>query len=161
MSPIYIISLVLTFVAAIVGMVWLVRLIGLACQFCSNSRVSFFNELTAEQQDTILDYFQTYEHRTPDTKAIFVCCDCNTVFDDFSGEKKSMEADYGRGGCRTWCKACHQMVYECNLDNDNIGCPDCNTPYKWDVYKDTGFRFLMPPPNTKLLSKCRDLFGSS
>ena len=46
-------------------------------------------------------YFQQYESRAPDTSSVFVCRDCRYVYDDFSGEKKSMAGDTA-----SFCKVC-------------------------------------------------------
>ena len=71
---------------------WFVRRIGCNCHLCDR-RMNFFNELTEDEQKEIVSYFQTRENRQPDTSGIFVCQHCRIVYDDFSGEKKSMEGD--------------------------------------------------------------------
>ena len=63
--------------------------------------MSFFDELPDQEKDQILSYFKEHERRTPDTTAIFVCLHCRIVYDDFSGEKRSMEGD-----TRSICKVC-------------------------------------------------------
>ena len=80
---------------------WLVRRVGCDCHQCGN-RMSFFRELTPEEQKEILQYFRIHENRDPDTSAIFLCDHCLIVYDDFSGEKKSMSGDN-----RSLCKVCN------------------------------------------------------
>lgn len=78
----------------------LVKRIGCDCHTCGR-RMSFFRELSLEQQNDILHYFRIQEKRDPDTSPIFVCSQCLMVYDDFSGEKKSMSGDV-----RSFCKIC-------------------------------------------------------
>ncbi len=141
---------------ACLGALLLKRLIGCPCQFCENNRMTSWDELDLRQQDVLLRYFKSCEGREPDTSAVFVCKKCGTVFDDFSGEKRSMERDMG-SGCTTWCKVCNGIVVYCDLDNDNIVCGKCGTPYAWRVYKDSGYRLLMPPEDANILQKCRGM----
>jgi hypothetical protein len=58
-------------------------------------------ELAPEQQQEVVRYFRLHEKRDPDESAIFVCDRCCMVYDDFSGEKKSMSGDD-----RSICKVC-------------------------------------------------------
>jgi hypothetical protein len=62
------------------------RTTGIACQFCRNQRLTFFDELSDGQRSEILAYFRQHETRQPDETGIFVCLECMTVHDDFCGE---------------------------------------------------------------------------
>lgn len=125
-----------------------VRRMSLPCQFCRNVRVSLFRELPPDVQTSILSYFREYERREPDAEGLFVCRDCKTVFDDFSGEKMSREVDAIQP--RHICKVCNVLMTNCGIRNKNIHCPHCGTHYTWQVHEKSGFRFLSPPPNTQV-----------
>jgi len=134
--------------------------IGMPCTFCKNRRVTPFRELSENDQQNLLTYFHTQEKRAPDQDGIFVCQNCKIVYDDFSGEKKSMESD--RWGPRTFCKVCNDVMLHCDLKpNRKIQCRRCKTEYKWQIHEGSGFRILMPPPEVKVLEKCTDYtFGN-
>lgn len=134
--------------------------IGMPCTFCENRRTTPFSELPEQDKKNLLEYFQTYEKRAPDRDGIFVCENCKIVYDDFSGEKKSMETDLW--GPRTFCKVCNNIMLHCDLKpNRQIRCRRCKTEYHWQIHEPSGFRLLMPPPNAKVLSKCADYtFGN-
>jgi len=125
----------------------LVMLVGLPCPFCRHGKTTCFNKLAVNQKRSILQYFKDHEHRTPNVKCVFVCLGCKTVFDDFSGELRSMESN--------WCKVCNEQVFDCTLDNDSIKCTSCGTRYEWKTHEGSGFRFLMPPVDARLLDRCR------
>lgn len=78
----------------------LLRKMGCSCHNCS-SRMHFWDELEESDKQDILAYFQHYENRTPDTSSIFVCPNCRYLYDDFSGEKRSMDGDNN-----SICKVC-------------------------------------------------------
>lgn len=153
-------------IALVAGIRRLVRNIGLSCQFCDNTRCHCFTELSPEEQRGIVRYFRDCERREPDTTGVFVCRKCRTVYDDFSGEKDSMSPDslvYKVGSrrqilvtCITFCKVCNTVMLHCDPENHDIRCPKCKTSYKWEVDRVTGYRFLMPPPGTKILERCHD-----
>jgi len=86
----------------VIGLVtrWLVRKVGCNCHICGR-RMAFFNELTPDEQSQVTSYFEKYESRFPDTSALFACRNCRIVYDDFSGEKRSMAGDN-----RSFCKVC-------------------------------------------------------
>jgi hypothetical protein len=48
------------------------------------------------------------------------------------------------------------IVADCDPDNQHIFCRHCETPYKWQVHEKSGYRFLMPPPNTEVTEKVND-----
>ena len=83
---------VLTVLLMAVLIKWLVRKLGVDCHECAG-RMAFFDELAIEEQNAILAYFSEHEGRKPDTSAVFVCKRCGFVYDDFSGEKRSMSGD--------------------------------------------------------------------
>ena len=119
----------------------LVEWISFPCQFCE-AKVRPFRKVDTETQEAILRYFRDHERREVHQKGLFVCLNCKTVHDDFSGEKQSWDSD--RFGGVTFCKVCHATMYGCNPKNNNIKCPRCETPYAWQVHEPSGFRFLMP-----------------
>ena len=137
-----------------IGAYFLFKYNGLDCQFCANLKATPFKDLPFDKQEKLLQYFKKYEKRSPDTAAIFVCCDCNTVYDDFSGEKNSREADAGPLGCKTICKVCGHMVNHCEIDNPDIHCDHCGTHYSWEVHDGSGYRILTPPQDAKILKEC-------
>jgi len=63
--------------------------------------MAFGDELEMGQQQDITAYFHRFERREVGTSSIFVCTECGYVYDDFSGEKQSMEGD-----SRSFCKVC-------------------------------------------------------
>ncbi len=63
-----------------------------------------WRKLAVDQQDDSLSYFQRVEDQGPDVGRILVCDNCDLVYDDFSGESKSMEGDE-----RTICKVCNAL----------------------------------------------------
>lgn len=83
-------------IAAIIAFIFLIKLFmrtAIMCQFCGYNDCKVWSRVPEELQKSILDYFQTHEKREPDTSGIFVCDQCKTVFDDFSGEKANREVD--------------------------------------------------------------------
>jgi hypothetical protein len=135
----------------------LVRAIGVPCQFCRNRKLTYFDELSLDESAAILEYFRSHERRTPDTEGVFVCTECRTVHDDFSGEKRSMDVD--AFSTRTFCKVCNAIMTGCEPRNPDIRCPRCATQYQWQVFAGSGFRFLTPPAGAKVLERCRDVLG--
>jgi hypothetical protein len=154
----------------IVFVKWLMRT-AIMCQFCGNPDCKVWDRVPQAQRDSILSYFREHEKREPDTSGIFVCDKCNTVFDDFSGEKANREVDVGSAGrgprgrsivtCRSWCKVCNNMMQGCDPDNENIRCRSCGTHYEWRTHDRSGYRFLMPPEDAVILKQCTDLSGSA
>jgi len=78
------------------------RAVGCDCHNCGNTMTAF-RRLPDTDQRSILEHFEKVERRTPDTTAIFACGTCGTVYDDFSGEKKSLDGDNV-----SICKTCGQ-----------------------------------------------------
>lgn len=145
----------------------LIRAVGAPCQFCENRKLARFTRLSAPQQHSVLSYFRAHEGREPDLSSVFVCLDCKTVHDDFSGEKRSMDMDMISapvGGvsvslARTFCKVCNALMQGCDPENEDIHCVRCGTKYRWQNYTETGFRFLMPPRESRILERCEDAAG--
>lgn len=133
---------------------YVIRHMSLPCQFCRNTRLTLFRKLPDDLKKSILTYFREHENRDPDEEGIFVCLECRTVHDDFSGEKMSREVDFYQ--VTTLCKVCSTLLRDCGLYNENIRCPTCGTPYKWQVHEKSGFRYLMPPAGTEVTSKIDD-----
>ena len=131
-----------------------VHVIGLSCQFCEHRRTTPFAELAPTDRENLLTYFQDHEKRDPDITGIFACESCKTVYDDFSGEKKSMDADGMR--LRTFCKVCNSLMFGSVQVDAITTCKHCHTEYQWQVHEPSGFRILMPPPEATILKKCND-----
>ena len=95
---------VLLIAVAVVGAVLLLRLlvraVGCNCGVCGR-RMRRFEALPMQDRQAILAHYQRCEDRRPDTDAVFVCPACRLVYDDFSGERRSMEGDD-----RSICKVC-------------------------------------------------------
>ena len=87
--------------AVLFALRWIIRRIGCNCHICGY-RMNYFSELSIQDQREILGYFRIHEKRDPDTSAFFVCMRCSIVYDDFSGEKRSMDGDN-----RSLCKICN------------------------------------------------------
>ena len=66
----------------------LVEWISFPCQFCE-AKVRPFRKVNTETQEAILRYFRDHKRREAPRKGLFVCLNCKTVHDDFSGEKQS------------------------------------------------------------------------
>ena len=81
-----------------------VRKVGCNCPECS-VRMAFFSEVPEEEKREILDYFEKYESRRPREDRLLVCPKCGLVYDDFSGEGRSLDADE-----RSECKVCGKSV---------------------------------------------------
>jgi hypothetical protein len=142
---------VCAFVALGFGLKRLVNWIGFPCQFCEK-KVSSFDQIPAQDQNNILVYFRDYERREPDKDGLFVCTHCQTVHDDFSGEKQSRDIDVST--CKTFCKVCSKLIIGCEPSRGIITCQNCGTQYQWHTHESSGFRFFMPPQEAKLLNKC-------
>jgi hypothetical protein len=152
---------------ALVGFVVMIKrlLSSFPSQFCRKGKCKPLETLPEEAQVRILDYFSSHEGRNPDVTSIFVCENCRTVFDDFSGEKRSRDADtpsyyadgegkFKIGACRAFCKVCGGVVFGAELNNPKIHCNDCETQYAWRTHEKSSYRFLMPPSDAKLLPSC-------
>ncbi len=139
------------------GLKKLVEWISFPCQFCE-AKVKSFRQISIEAQEAILRYFREYEGRKPDRHGLFVCLNCKTVHDDFSGEKQSRDID--SYGCVTFCKVCHATMRGCEPENNAIKCPRCDTPYKWQTHEKSGFRFLMPPKGARLHERSKNFLDS-
>ena len=145
----------------------LTRAVGAPCQFCENLKLTPFTQLPVQQQRSVLSYFRAHEDREPDLNSVFVCLDCKTVHDDFSGDKRSMDMDMISSPlsgasvslARTFCKVCNALMQGCNPGNEDIHCVRCGTKYRWHNFAETGFRFLMPPKESRILERCKDVAG--
>ena len=104
MTVLHIVLIVLALLSFILISKLAVRKIGCNCHECGK-RMAYFDEMDEEDQREILAYFRDYEEREPDTSAIYVCRTCEFVYDDFSGEQRSMEGDE-----RSYCKVCNGFV---------------------------------------------------
>ena len=139
-------------IAVLAGVAWLVvRWISFPCHFC-NVRVKRFDEVPEKDRDQILAYFQQHEDREPDASALFVCTNCRSVHDDFSGQKASREIN--AYGCTTFCKVCGRVIYGCLPERESVACRGCGTEYRWETDHASGYRFFMPPEGVKILDGC-------
>ena len=127
-----------------------VRWMSFPCQFC-DTKVKALNQVSPEDQAGILAYFHDHERREPDKGGVFVCTNCRTVHDDFSGEKKSRDVDMY--SCRTFCKVCGRIIARCEPEREVITCGDCKTEYRWQVHERSGYRFFTPPAGVELRSR--------
>ena len=140
----------------------LIQMVGIPCSYCRNMRLTAFKKLDHPTQNALLTYFQQRERRVPVAAAIFVCQECQLVYDDFSGEKRSRDIDDRlTGGMRTFCKVCNRMMLGCDPGRGEVQCPNCQTTFCWEEYGDTGLEILMPPEGAPVLERCRDAFGVS
>ena len=138
-------------VAAGIGLKYLVRWISFPCQFCGK-KVKSFPQVPEQDRQNILAYFREHESREPDKGGLFVCANCQTVHDDFSGEKISWDVD--SYGCSTFCKVCGLTVRGCEPSKESTTCDGCKTEYHWQTHERSGFRFFTPPRGAGLLEKC-------
>ena len=130
-------------------------MLGISCSFCVNSRMTPWEKLSSDDQDHILQYFSDHEQRRPDTSAIIVCRQCNTVFDDFSGRTEPMWRAVHRDST-TRCKVCSRLVSHCDPKNHDIRCNVCHMHYAWRLHEQSGYRILMPPEGTSVLEKWKE-----
>lgn len=124
-----------------------VKWISFPCQFC-NAKVKVLDQVSAEDQAGILAYFHQHERREPDKGGVFVCTNCKTVHDDFSGEKRSRDTD--AYSCKTFCKVCGRIMYRCEPEREVVACDGCATEYHWQVHERSGYRFFTPPAGAQL-----------
>ena len=61
-----------------------------------------YEKLSDSDKSDILEYFRRFEDREPDVEGIFACGNCLLVYDDFSGEKRTMDGDE-----MSFCKVCN------------------------------------------------------
>lgn len=168
----YLVIQIIFAILLVVGTFFLLRFIfrhGLMCHLCGDTDLKVWDRLTDEQQQDILDYFDNYENRRPDTSGILVCEKCKTVFDDFSEEKGSGDIRRVSSGpkdsrktvvtCRTYCKICNVIIASCDPEKENIFCRRCGTQYHWKVHERSGYRFLMPPKDADVQKKCTGFLG--
>ena len=80
---------------------WAKRFFGCCCHECG-SKMQPFEKLSNGDKSDILAYFKRFEDREPDVEGIFACGHCLLVYDDFSGEKRTMDGDE-----RSFCKVCN------------------------------------------------------
>ncbi len=80
---------------------WAKKTFGCCCHECG-SKMQPFEKLSDGDKSEILEYFRRFEDREPDEKGIFACGNCRIVYDDFSGEKQTMDGDE-----RSFCKVCN------------------------------------------------------
>jgi len=126
------------------------RWVSFPCQFC-DAKVKSLDQLTPQEQQSILSYFREHERREPDQDGVFVCTSCKTVHGDFSGETQSRDVD--PYSCRTFCKVCGRSIFGCEPDREAIACGDCKTEYRWQTHERSGYRFFTPPRGIELLSR--------
>lgn len=84
-----------------IGGRWAKNAFGCCCYECG-SKMQPFEKLSDSDKSDILEYFRRFEDREPDEDGIFACPNCLLVYDDFSGEKRTMDGDE-----KSFCKACN------------------------------------------------------
>ncbi len=65
---------------------------GYSCEECG-SKIQPYEKLPDDDKADILEYFRRFEDREPGVEGIFACNNCLIVYDDFSGEKRTMDGD--------------------------------------------------------------------
>ncbi len=142
---------------------------GVMCSFCGHPRAAPIRELDYLIVDFIMSYFEQYENREADKDGIYVCEKCGIVFDDFSGEKQSGEPDAGPApagvdlpagvcACRSYCKACGQLMLGISKVGLPLECRECKTVHTWQQWRESKYTLLMPPEGTTVCKGPRD-FG--
>ena len=146
-------DLLLLVIAVLVGAIGLgfllkklVLAVAFPCRFCGR-KLKAFAYLSDEDQYNILAYFRDHENRDPNTDRVFVCLNCRVVHDDFSPQEE--EAEFR--GRFTVCKICGSRLRNCDLHDENITCDECGTRCRWLVHQRSGFRFLTPPREARVL----------
>ncbi len=109
------------------------------CQRC-NGKVRAFGELEDIQQQRIADYYRRIERRTPEWKRVFVCPDCASVYDEFSGEYRSRDQDVYH--LLAYCKACGKFMHRRKSDATDIRCNHCDAEHQWTLDEPSGHTFL-------------------
>lgn len=172
MFPMHALTVFLLLAVALVGagiVAFVLRKAGCPCQFCDNARTMPFARLPVALREEIRGYFTNVERRQPQTPAVFVCLDCGTVFDDFSGEQRSRDRDVvwhhpARAflACRAFCKGCNALMQGCEPDTTPTACARCGREHAWTVWGKSGLRYLMPLGDAPVLPRCRDTsFGKA
>ena len=80
---------------------WAKGFFGCCCHECG-TKMQPFEKLPDSDKADILEYFRRFEDREPDEEGIFACGHCLLVYDDFSGEQRTMDGDE-----RSFCKVCN------------------------------------------------------
>ena len=97
----FIILTVLIIVFLVIGGRWAKNFFGCCCHECG-TKMQPFEKLSDSDKSDILEYFRRFEDRKPDEEGIFACGNCLLVYDDFSGEKRTMDGDE-----MSFCKVCN------------------------------------------------------
>ena len=123
---------------------WLVRLVSFPCQFCG-AKLKEFGQLPLPDRENVLAYSREHERREPDRSGLFVCTNCHTVHDDFSGEKASRDVD--RFSNRTFCKACGAVIWSADPDLEFVECPESRVTVTslpgWTCWNGVSMRTLL------------------
>lgn len=97
----FIIMTILIIVFLVIGGRWAKNFFGCCCHECG-TKMQPYEQLPNSDKFDILAYFRRFEDREPDVEGIFACGNCLLVYDDFSGEKRTMDGDE-----RSFCKVCN------------------------------------------------------
>lgn len=109
------------------------------CQRC-NGKVRPFAELDDMQQQRIADYYRRIERRSPEWKRVFVCPDCASVYDEFSGEYRSRDQDVYH--LLAYCKACGKFMHRLKSNAIDIRCNHCGAEHQWTLDDPSSHTFL-------------------
>ena len=97
----FIILTILIIVFLVIGGRWAKNFFGCCCHECG-TKMQPYEQLPDSDKSDILAYFRRFEDREPDVEGIFACGNCLLVYDDFSGEKRTMDGDE-----MSFCKVCN------------------------------------------------------
>jgi hypothetical protein len=145
------------------------------CLYCP-APVQPLADLTADDQKLILDYFRQHEHRVAPADEILVCPHCHVVYDDFVPLKSfrwlgiddtmvyggtGMVLQVYGGTCLGFCKQCGEYLQQEATHSTEIGevstqtavCRKCSARYSWRPWPESGYLFLTPLDDTRILAQ--------
>ena len=100
MEAFIILTIIIALILGTIGR-WAKNFFGCCCHECG-TKMQPYEKLSDSDKSDILTYFRRFEDREPDVEGIFACGNCLLVYDDFSGEKRTMDGDE-----RSFCKVCN------------------------------------------------------
>lgn len=109
------------------------------CQRCG-AKVLGLSDMDETSQDAVMSFFRRVESRAPDEGMIYACPDCKSVYDDFSGERRSRDQDLYY--LTAFCKSCGGLMHTEGADSDTIRCNHCATTHVWRTDEASGYSYL-------------------